>query len=60
VKRLEDIEGGDSSASRFALPPTVNCRGLAPRSGSGASTLYRKLKELGLDDGAPESADVAA
>jgi DNA-binding NtrC family response regulator len=58
VKRLEELEG---EIIRFALS---HYRGhmseVSRRLGIGRSTLYRKLKELGLDEGAPESAEEAA
>jgi DNA-binding NtrC family response regulator len=54
VKRLEDIEG---EIIRFALS---HYRGhmseVSRRLGIGRSTLYRKLKELGLEEGAEEAA----
>jgi DNA-binding NtrC family response regulator len=54
VKRLEDLEG---EIIRFALS---HYRGhmseVSRRLGIGRSTLYRKLKELGLEDGAEEAA----
>lgn len=58
VKRLEAMEG---EIIRFALS---HYRGhmseVSRRLGIGRSTLYRKLKELGLDDGAGDSAGDSA
>ncbi len=53
MRRLEEIE---RETIRFAL---THYRGqmseIARRLGIGRSTLYRKMKEYGLEDGAPEA-----
>jgi DNA-binding NtrC family response regulator len=58
VRTLVDIE---EAAIRFALD---HCRGhmteMARRLGIGRSTLYRKLKEYGLDGGSSPAEDEAA
>ena len=58
VKKLEEFE---AEIIRFALS---HYRGhmseVSRRLGIGRSTLYRKLKELGLDDGEAEGRDEAA
>ncbi|WP_375458379.1 sigma-54-dependent transcriptional regulator [uncultured Enterovirga sp.] len=58
VKRLEELE---AEIIRFALS---HYRGhmseVSRRLGIGRSTLYRKLKELGLEDGEPEETEEAA
>ena len=58
VKRLEELE---AEIIRFALG---HYRGhmseVSRRLGIGRSTLYRKLKELGLEDGDAEDAEQAA
>ena len=58
MKRLEELE---AEIIRFALG---HYRGhmseVSRRLGIGRSTLYRKLKELGLEDGDDEGAEEAA
>ncbi len=58
MRRLEDIE---AEIIRFALQ---HYRGhmseVSRRLGIGRSTLYRKLKDLGLDDGESDSPEAAA
>jgi DNA-binding NtrC family response regulator len=58
VRPLEEVE---NEAIRFAI---THCRGqmseVARRLHIGRSTLYRKLKELGLDDEAEPSENVAS
>ena len=57
VRRMEDME---SELIRFAL---AYYRGqmseMARKLGIGRSTLYRKMKEFGLDDGAAEATEAA-
>ena len=52
MRKLEDLE---AEAIKFAL---AHYRGqmseMARRLGIGRSTLYRKMKEYGLDDGAED------
>ncbi len=47
--------GGDGAELiRFALPITAGrCREMARKLGIGRSTLYRKMKDFGLNEGAP-------
>ena len=58
MRRLEDIE---ANVIRFALQ---HYRGhmseVSRKLGIGRSTLYRKLKDLGLDDGQADSPEAAA
>jgi DNA-binding NtrC family response regulator len=58
VRRLEDIE---AEAIRFAL---AHYRGqmsqMARKLGIGRSTLYRKMKEIGVDPGQDDSDEAAA
>jgi DNA-binding NtrC family response regulator len=58
MRKLEDIE---SEVIRMAIGRyDGHMSEVARRLGIGRSTLYRKLKELGLDPDAPESAMVQA